>query len=166
MPKNHATRALAAVYALALASHVHAAIPQGNLVVNGAATVTNLINNIVVPGFDITTDTYRLIAGGRTGGSTVTTDLDNFTLQSTTVLPPLPVILSAAMDRTTNPPAFAITWSSVAGVAYRVESSENLTPPWAVVQGSVMATGATTTLRIPVPSGSARKKFFRVGLAP
>ncbi len=134
--------------------------------VNGAATVTNLINNIVVPGFDITTDTYRLIAGGRTGGSTVTTDLDNFTLQSTTVLPPLPVILSAAMDRTTNPPAFAITWSSVAGVAYRVESSENLTPPWAVVQGSVMATGATTTLRIPVPSGSAQKKFFRVGLAP
>lgn len=39
--------------------------------VNGAATALNLINNVVVPGFDITTDTFRLIAGGRTGGSTV-----------------------------------------------------------------------------------------------
>ena len=134
--------------------------------VNGAATVQNLISNVVVPGFDITADTFRLIAGGRTGGSTVTTELDNIALQSTTVLPPMPVVLSAEMDRTTNPPAFAITWSSVAGVSYVVQSSETLAAPWTAVQTPVTATGTTTTLRIPVPSGSAQKKFFRVGLAP
>jgi len=134
--------------------------------VNGAATLHTLVNNTVVPGFDITTDTYRLIAGGRTGGSTVTTELDNFVLQSTTVLPPVPVILSTAMDRTTNPPALVITWSSVAGASYRVEGSEDLSPPWATVQTSVLATGTSTTFRIPIPSGSTPSKFFRVGLAP
>lgn len=134
--------------------------------VNGAATPYSLINNAVVPGFDITTDTFRLIAGGRTGGATVTTELDHLTLQSTTVLPPAPVILSATMDRTTSPPAFVITWSSVAGASYLIDSSGNLAAPWSPVQAPVVATAAVTTLRIPMPAGSPPKKFFRVGLAP
>lgn len=134
--------------------------------VNGAATAHNLINNIVVPGFDITADAFRLIAGARTGGSTVTTDLDNFSLQSTAVAAPPPVILSAVMNRTTNPPAFAITWSSVAGASYLVESSQTLLAPWVPVQAAIPATGSSTSLAIPLPAGSPPKNFFRVKLAP
>ena len=70
------------------------------------------------------------------------------------------------MDRTTNPPALVITWSSVAGASYRVEGSEDLSPPWATVQTSVLATGTSTTFRIPVPTGSPAARFFRVGLTP
>ena len=134
--------------------------------VNGAATVQNLISNVVVPGFDITTDNFRLIAGGRTGGSTVTTDLDNFTLEATPSLPPVPVVQSAVMDRSANPPEFVITWSSVVGTFYTVESSETLAAPWTLVSLPILATEGTTTLRIPVPAGSPTKNFFRVGAVP
>lgn len=134
--------------------------------VNGAGTIHELISNVVVPGFDLTADSFRLIAGGRTGGSTVTTELDNLTLATTSVLPPVPVVRSAVIDRSVNPPELVITWSSVAGAAYIVEGSENLLAPWTQVQDTVIATDAASILRVPLPPGSPHKKFFRVKLAP
>jgi hypothetical protein len=45
--------------------------------VNGAAVTHSIYKNVLVSGFDLPNETFRLIAGGRTGGLYVRQDLDN-----------------------------------------------------------------------------------------
>jgi hypothetical protein len=127
----------------------------------------SLVKGVVVKGFDISTDPFRLIAGGRTGGSTVMTDLDNLSVVSSTVLPPPTVLVSHDFNRTTDPPEFVITWTSGPGLEYAVEASTDLgATSWNVVQETVPSGGETTTTAIPVPAGSPAKNFYRVRLKP
>lgn len=132
--------------------------------VNGPNPLTHqLARGVVVKGFDISADAFRLIAGGRTGGSTVVTELDNLAITSGGMLIPAPVILSCAFNRTITPPEFSLTWTSEPGQDYRVESSTDLgMTGWKIVRETVAAGGTSTTLSIPVPAGSANKNFYRV----
>jgi hypothetical protein len=136
--------------------------------VNGASpTSFSLVKGVVVKGFDISADAFRLIAGGRTGGSTVITDLDNLSVTTSTVLPPPPVVVSYDFNRTTNPPEFVLTWTSQPSLEYTVEASTDLSATgWNVVQATVPSGGATTTTAISVPAGSPAKNFYRVRLKP
>ena len=122
---------------------------------------------VVVRGFDISTDAFRLIMGGRTGGLTVVTDIDNLLVSSNALLPPVPEIVSVHMDHTAQPPTLVISWKSQSGVTYQVESSTDLTPlSWGTVAAAVPATGDLTTLQIPVPPGSPPRNFFRIMANP
>jgi hypothetical protein len=136
--------------------------------VNGTTPVLfTVARGVVVPGFDISTDAFRLIMGGRTGGATVMTDIDNLLVASNALLPPVPEIVSVHMDRTAQPPALVISWKSQTGVTYKVESSTDLSPDsWGTVAASVPATGDLTTLQIPVPPGSPPWNFFRIMANP
>jgi hypothetical protein len=136
--------------------------------VNGASPTTHaLVRGVVIKGFDISADPFRLIAGGRTGGSTVVTDLDNLTVTSSAGAPPAPVLVSHSYNRTANPPEFVLTWTSASGFFYAVEGSPDLgVTGWNILKGSIPAGGQTTTTTIPVPAGPPAKYFFRVRLQP
>lgn len=48
--------------------------------VNGTPITHSIYKNVLVPGFDLPNETFRLIAGGRTGGLYVRQDIDNINL--------------------------------------------------------------------------------------
>jgi len=59
-----------------------------------------------------------------------------------------------------------LSWNSIVGVNYYVESKTNLTDPtWTVISPTITASGSTTTFCVPI---SGNQQFFRVveGTAP
>ena len=62
--------------------------------VNGAATVRNLLNNILVPGLDLDTFEGRLILGGRTGAAFTEGDVDNIRIEVVPIPPAALLFLS------------------------------------------------------------------------
>jgi hypothetical protein len=53
--------------------------------VNGVATVHNLLNGILVPGFDLDAFSGRLVLGGRTGAAFANGDVDNIRIEAVPV---------------------------------------------------------------------------------
>jgi hypothetical protein len=109
--------------------------------VNGTAVTHSIFKNVMVPGFDLPNETFRLIAGGRTGGLYVRQDLDNINLS---------VVSSGAITPT-------ISISKVGGqhvITYTgvLQSSGNLSSFTDVVGASSPYT---------VPGGSPGKMFYR-----
>ena len=93
----------------------------------------------------------RLIANG---GATSATDTDGLQL----VNPDLNV-LNYGLESNT----FSLTFSSIPGASYRVESAESPAGPWATVAPSVIAASVTTSWSGPVTPGTEPgRRFFRV----
>jgi hypothetical protein len=132
--------------------------------INGAATTSRVATNVVAKNFDIGTDAWRLIAGGRTGGVTTTTRLDNIVVSTSGGSAPTELkILTSVFNKDTNPPVLSISWTSAPGSQYTIEESTTLaTDSWTTVQSDINSGGTVTTYDIPVPNGSPDKKFFRV----
>lgn len=112
--------------------------------VNGASPTTrSIFSNVLVKNFNVATDQFRLIAGGRTGQLFTQIDLDNVQLAtaSTTTTTPAPTI---SIARTTGQPV--ITYTGV------LQSSPDL-----VTFTDIAGAASPYT----VPAGSPVKMFYR-----
>ena len=68
-------------------------------------------------------------------------------------------VLNFGLDSNT----FSLTFSSIPGASYRVESAESPAGPWATVAPSVVAASVTTSWSGPVsPDTAPGRRFFRV----
>lgn len=135
--------------------------------VDGPAPVTNTIfQNVVVPGFDITKEEFRLIAGARSGTSVVKSELDNLSLAvaGSSVVPPvdLPAFNISGLVKTENPAGLTVTWDSVSGGVYTVERSETLSGTWTTVGNAVTATGNSSSVTDLLPATPPNALFYRV----
>ena len=108
--------------------------------VNGAAVTHSIYKNVLVPGFDLPNETFRLIAGGRTGGLYVRQDLDNIQM-SVVASGTTPTISIAKVGG-----QYVITYTGV------LQASENLSSFTDVLGASSPYT---------VPGGSPAKLFYR-----
>ncbi|MDB6079694.1 MAG: hypothetical protein JWO82_3441, partial [Akkermansiaceae bacterium] len=111
--------------------------------VNGASPTTRQIfSNVLVPGFNVATDQFRLISGGRTGQLFTQIDLDNVQLATAgTTTAPAPTI---SIAKTTGQPV--ITYTGV------LQSSPDL-----VTFTDVAGAASPYT----VPAASPAKMFYR-----
>lgn len=58
-----------------------------------------------------------------------------------------------------------LTWSSVAGLTYQIQSKTNLAQPvWTSLSGTLTATNSTVT--IPVPTGAGHQAYYRISVSP
>ncbi|RYD37317.1 MAG: hypothetical protein EOP86_03755 [Verrucomicrobiaceae bacterium] len=135
--------------------------------VDGAAPVTTAVfKNLLVPGFDVTKEEFRVIAGARNGTSVVKSEFDNISLAAagtSIVTPPAaPAFSITGLVRTESPAGLTVTWDSVAGGVYTVERSENLSGAWTAVGTAVTATGAVSTLTDALPENPPTALFYRV----
>ncbi len=135
--------------------------------VDGAAPLTNSIfKNLMVPGFDVTKEEFRIMAGARSGTAVVKSELDNISLAvaGTSVTPPagLPAFSISGLVRTENPAGLTVTWDSVAAGVYTVERSETMTGVWAPVGNPVTATGNTSSVTDILPATPPDTLFYRV----
>ncbi|MDB6077717.1 MAG: ATPase containing von Willebrand factor type (vWA) protein-like omain, partial [Akkermansiaceae bacterium] len=124
----------------------------------------NLFSAVVAEGFDISTDPYRIVIGGRTGGLAMNATVDNVVLSTNGVIAPpeQPVMTASTIDRSATPAKFVMTWSSRPGSTYKLESNPTLTGAWSTVAASIASGGTTTTYNVPLPAGSPAKNFFRI----
>ncbi len=124
--------------------------PSGTIVsmqviqdVNGAATVRQIFSNVLVPGFDLPNESFRLIAGGRTGGANARQDIDNVSIATSAGSGFAPQISIARVGGST-----VVTYSGI-------------------LQSSLGVTGASftdvpgATSPYTVPAGSPPKQFYR-----
>ena len=128
--------------------------------VNGTPATTRLVSNLLVPGFNILAEEFRVVVGSRNGTIKVKTEVDNLQLAvAGAVAPPIPSFditdVAAAVG------GLSITWSSVAGGAYTVEASQTMTGTWSTLGNPVQASGTTTTTVI-ATSGPPSARFFRI----
>ncbi len=129
--------------------------------VSGTPTTVTVARNVIVKGFDIATDSYRIIAGGRTGGSKVRTDLDNIVLSSTPSVAKLKLI-SAVYSKIPSP-GLTITWNSEANGVYSIDQSATLLPgSWTPAATGILSGGSVSSYTIPLPAGSPPKMLYRV----
>ena len=124
--------------------------PSGTIVsmevirdVNGAAAHHQIFSNVLVPGFDLPNESFRVIAGGRTGGLNTRQDIDNVKLEVVTGSAGGPTITISRINNQT-----VLTYSGV------LQSSGNM--------------GAGTFADVPgaaspytVPAGAPAKMFYR-----
>ena len=98
--------------------------------------------------------TRRIIRIIANGGATSATDTDGLQL----VNPDLNV-LNFGLDSNT----FSLTFSSIPGASYRVESAESPAGPWATVEPAIVAASTSTSWSGPVtPGAQPGRRFFRV----
>lgn len=72
----------------------------------------------------------------------------------------------ANFSRATNGESFSLTWASVPGKTYQVETSQSLlSNQWSDIGPPVTATGATSGLIVPLVPGDERR-FYRVRVVP
>ncbi|WP_052572741.1 pre-peptidase C-terminal domain-containing protein [Haloferula sp. BvORR071] len=109
--------------------------------VNGAATVQQVFTNVLVPGFDIASESFRLIAGGRTGGLFVRQDIDNVNLSVFANSAPS----SISIDKVSG--QLKVTYTGV------LQSSTD------IMSGFTDVPGATSPYT--VPAGSPARMFYR-----
>lgn len=174
-PENPGTLLAAAVPAFPLNNGLfnrvtitaHTAGPSGTILhvdvttdVNGSPVTTRVVSNLRVPGFDISADQFRVVAGGRNGTVRVKTEIDNLQLAvAGTVAPPLPPFDITGILPTAG--GLSITWSAVAGVNYTIEGSETLSGTWSTIGSPVRAESSTATAEVPM-AGTPSVRFFRV----
>jgi hypothetical protein len=130
--------------------------------VDGIPESIQAIRGLIVPGFNLMADDFRIIAGGRTGGVTVRTDIDNVTLSATDVIAPPERIAITSVNRVAD--SLVIAWKSEPGKHYIVSRSEDLIE-WEDIVEPVPSGGSTTTYQEavnPVPG----TQFFRIREAP
>lgn len=109
--------------------------------VNGTAVTHPVFKNVMVPSFDLPNETFRLIAGGRTGGLYVRQDLDNINLSVISSGAITPTIAIAKVGG-----QYVITYTGV------LQSSGNLS-------GFTDVPGASSPYA--VPGGAPAKMFYR-----
>ncbi len=128
--------------------------------VNGIPTTTRLVTNLLVPGFNLMTEEFRVVVGSRNGTIRVKTEVDNLRLAvAGAAAPPIP-----SFDITEAVPGaegLSITWRSVAGGSYTVEASQTMTGAWSTLGNPIQATGDSSTTVIPL-KGSPSARFFRI----
>lgn len=124
--------------------------PSGTIVsmqiiqdVNGAATPRQIFSNILVPGFDLPNESFRLIAGGRTGGFNARQDIDNVSLATSAGAGFAPQISIAKVGG-----SIVVTYSGI------LQSSTNVT-------GVSFTDVPGATSPYTVPAGSPPKQFYR-----
>lgn len=72
----------------------------------------------------------------------------------------------ANFSRATNGETFSLTWTSVPGKTYQIETSQALLAnQWTSIGDPVIATGTTSALTVPTASVESRR-FFRVKVLP
>ena len=62
---------------------------------------------------------------------------------------------------TPSSPGYTVTWQSVAGKQYQVQSTDDMGTPFAVLSGTIAAAGATTSYTDGTASG---RRFYKVSL--
>ncbi len=67
-------------------------------------------------------------------------------------------------SRATNGSTFSLTWDSVAGKVYQVQTSNDLAI-WTDTGSAISATGSTALLTVPI-TGNPTRQFYRVRLVP
>ena len=136
-------------------------IPNEFLVSWNGATNSIQFNQ---PAYDWTYFQFVVVA---TGNSTVLqfgfrNDSSLFALDDVTVTPlPKPAFLS--MTRTNN--AIKLTWSTMSGLVYQVQTSASMNPTnWSNLGGTLTASGSTLSATNAI--GSATQRFYRIRLVP
>lgn len=130
--------------------------------VNGTPQAIEAIRGLIIPGFNLMTEDFRIIAGGRTGGVTVRSDIDNVVLSSTDVIAPPERIAITSVTRTTG--LIVIAWKSEVGKQYVVSRSEDLVN-WEDITEPVPSAGSSTTYQEAIGTSPAAQ-FFRIREAP
>ena len=131
--------------------------------VNGAATSHRAASNIVAKDFDIATDAWRLIAGGRTGGVMTTARVDNIVVSSSGATVPVGDLKILSTTYIQSPPSLSLMWSSAPGALYTIEQSPSLAAgSWTPLQTGIPSSGTVTSYNIPLTVSSPNRKFYRV----
>jgi hypothetical protein len=130
--------------------------------VNGAAEPIEAARGVIIPGFNLMTEEFRIIAGGRTGGVTVRGEIDNVVLSSTGAVPtPEPITITSV---TRQAGSIVITWKSKVGKQYIISRSDNLVL-WSDIATPVPSAGTSTTYQELMASPPAAR-YFRIREAP
>lgn len=122
---------------------------------------------LLVKGINIREDGFRIAAGARTGGITVTTDLDNFLLEAAGLADPGPGGDPSSLRITAwsvTPAEISLTWTSEPGKTYLVQSSGNLST-WQPA-AEVASQGSLTRLTQPRAAESPDTQYYRVREQP
>lgn len=134
--------------------------------VDGSPVTTSVCKNLVIPGFDVTKEEFRVILGARNGTTLVKSEFDNVSLavaDASVVEPPAPAPFSITSITTNSAaPGIIITWDSVSGGVYTLERSATMTGTWETVGNPVTAAGATSSLTDILPSPAPAAMFYRV----
>ncbi|MDB6071208.1 MAG: peptidase papain, partial [Verrucomicrobiales bacterium] len=126
--------------------------------VAGTAVPHVLFTNLIVPGLDIATQDFRIIAGSRTGSAVVQTMLDNITFATASASPSFPGFRVTDFQYGGTPATVSLSWESVGGGRYEVQESPDL-GTWSTLPNTVTATGNAAQWT-GTPSATAR--FWRV----
>lgn len=133
---------------------------------NGGAVTLQAIPNVLVRDFDLRGQSFRLAAGGRTGGLTASTDIDNVLLEMAgpvTVTPPASDL--AVTGITATPGTVSLTWTSSVGSTYEVQFSDALSG-WLVAASGIAGTAGTTSYTQTLPAIPPSARFYRVRRLP
>lgn len=124
----------------------------------GAARPHVLFSNLIVPGLDLDTQDFRLMAGSRTGGAVVQTILDNISLATAASAPSFPGFRVTDFQYGGTPATVSLSWEAVGGGRYEVQESADLSS-WVSLPYAVTATGNSAQWT-GTPSATAR--YWRV----
>ena len=126
---------------------------------SGVSSTLLAIPNVLVKDFDLRGEAFRIAAGGRTGGITVGTEIDNVLLEIAGPVNPAPelAITAIAMSQT----EVSLTWTSAVGLEYELQVSEDLSL-WTAVQTGIAGNAGTTSSTLALPAVPASEQFYRV----